>query len=547
MPVVKINLIVFFLVLAAGLTALPLFHCPAPPISDLPSTAGRIWLEQRLWEGLPFETENFEFVLPPPYFLHDALILLATRVSGISPAAMILAADTLVWTILLIALVGLGRRLNETRALWMIPLIAGLLRWDFAGQFGNFAWRFGEMLLIVFYVYLILDPARPNDRRPAAAFWLAPLILYFAHAIAFAFWVLIVIVHAFSLPRAERSAPSVLHALGGCLLPAGYHLIRMNVTGRPLISLVDSAVSSVPEPYRWIPFNWEKLPLIRGFFPVWFLEWSVVLAVALALGAALIWMVSKKSETDRPHFFQISALYIAAALLPYSTKWPGASQTVYMHFANVRLLELAVLLSVPCVCAVLPPRSIIRWRVIFPGVVLVALVGQSIALNKYFGWCQDQLQKPVFGEWKSSLRPHRKFYSVVFPSLSVYSALHRYPHYAAEEGCYDPRLFIEEHFWVRPKTPWPVVGIYDTRIDPYERRNFADFYDDILIVSSPRDNFTPEYTAFWKKTYPEGEIVSFSQFARLFRKKITAAGLPAGPEAGGDRRGSSADGAGSPE
>ena len=159
----KMNRITCAILLAAGLSTWPIFASPTPPIMDLPSTAGRIWLELRVWEGRVFEAEQFRFVLPPPYALHDLLVALAAKLTGQSPTRVILAVDLVAWVALLAALVRIGRMLRMAAPLWLIPLVASLLRWDFAGQFGNFAWRMGETLLLIFYARLIMAPDRPRQ------------------------------------------------------------------------------------------------------------------------------------------------------------------------------------------------------------------------------------------------------------------------------------------------------------------------------------------------------------------------------------------------
>lgn len=499
-------------ILCAGLTTIPLLTVPAPPISDLPSTAGRIWLEWRLSEGFPQESEQFFFTWPPPYVVQDALVILACRLSRVLPTQILLALDTLVWIVLLFALVRLGCRLTgETGAgMWVIPILASLFRWDFAGQFGNFAWRMGETALILFYILLILES---GTRGRAFGFWIAPLVLYFTHVMAFAFWIPLIAVHALVSRR------FVVHSVAGCFLPVGYHLIRAWRLPESLHALPPALAEASVDPYRWIPISWEKLSLFGGIYPDTILQGSVYLALAFVVLAAVTRALAgtARPAPERLHLICVSVIAIAAILLPYANRWPGASRTLYLHFANVRALELAALLAAPCAAFVLPAASVIRRRLVLPGLLFLVLAGQTVSLHRYFEWSQE-LQRIVFGDWNHALLSRRHFYSAVFPSMSGYPALHRYPHYAAKEGVYDPRLFIEEHFWVRPKSPWPVLSLYETRMEAYQDRSFTDFYDDILIVTSPQDPFIPAYASFWKETYPDGSVLTFSPFAHLFRK-----------------------------
>lgn len=509
------------IVLCTALTTVPLLAVPAPPLSDLPSTAGRIWLEWRLWEGSVPEAGQFHFAWPPPYALQDALTLLVCKISNVSPARILMELDTIVWMILLFALVRLGRRLSECAdsGIWVIPILASLFRWDFAGQFGNFAWRMAETELILFYVLLVLES---GPRSPAAAafgraigFLAAPLILYFTHAIAYAFWILIAAASCRSLISARLAMP----AAAGCLIPAGYHLLRTWKFSGSMNSLSPILADPAADPYRWIPVSWNKLSLFGGIYPDPILQGSIFLALAIAVFAAGSRALAGPAKPDpvRRHLMIAGVVAASAFLLPYATRWPAASRTLYLHFSNVRALELAALLAAPFAVFVLPEQSVIRRRLILPGLLLIVLVTQTVRVHRYFEWSHD-LQRIVFGEWDPGRLSGRRFYSAVFPSMSGYPALHRYPHYASARGAYDPRLFIEEHFWVRPKSPWPVLSIYETQIDAYRQPAFSNFYDDILIVTSPDDPFIAEYSAFWKTAHPDGGVTAFSPFAHLFSR-----------------------------
>ncbi|OGH58467.1 MAG: hypothetical protein A3G34_08340 [Candidatus Lindowbacteria bacterium RIFCSPLOWO2_12_FULL_62_27] len=512
----KMNRITCAILLAAGLSTWPIFASPTPPIMDLPSTAGRIWLELRVWEGRVFEAEQFRFVLPPPYALHDLLVALAAKLTGQSPTRVILAVDLVAWVALLAALVRIGRMLRMAAPLWLIPLVASLLRWDFAGQFGNFAWRMGETLLLIFYARLIMAPDRP---RPLWL-WLAPVCLYFTHVIAFAFWALMLAVDSVSRKSARWPA------LAACVVPLAYHLIRLTQVLPEPNPLADDLGPSGASSYHWIPWSWSKLALIGGVYTIPALQWSLFLTLAFIL-AHIAWRAVQMkpppaaagadAQIERRHFAQVLAFLAAAVLLPYITEWPGPAKTVYLHYANARALELALLMALVYSGVLLPADSTIRLRILMPALIVTALAVQGASLTKYVRWNQG-LQRMVFGDWPSALRPGRRFYSVVFPSLSGYPGLHRFPHYAAEFGSYDPRLFIEEHFWIRPNSPWPVPNLFETRLAPYQRREFLDFYDDVLIATTPQDPFVQEYVVFWKQAHPAGTVMELTPFVRLFRK-----------------------------
>lgn len=488
----KINLIPLFVAIGIALTSYPLLTVSAPPMTDLPAAAGRIWLELNLSEGRAFEAGQFRFGLPPAGFLHDILVLLSCKLTGLSAVTALLVLDTLAWAGLLILLVKLGRRIDISRSLWLIPLLAGVFRWDFAGQEGLLAWRFGELMLVAFYLAAILAP---SDRPPVKLFWLAPAVLYFSHGAAFAFWILLAAVYTWDTKPGSKK---YIHPLAGCVPPGIYHLVRT----WPL-----SAESAGP-------IEWGKWQMFSGSYSGPILQWSIVLTAGFVLAALIFHAImyrtepvgyaqQKRTDEHRHHLIQTAVLFAAALVLPYS--------------ANLQALELALLFSVPCACAPLPAASVVRRRILLPGVLLCALGGQCYDLQKYFAWSRD-LQNIVFGDWRGALAPYRKLYSAVFPPLSAYPALAKYPHYAAEVHGVDPRQFAGKDRWVQSRSTGPSIAQPDVQIADYQRAEFTGFYDDILIVASPQDPFVPEYISFWKTAFPDGSITALSPFAHVFRK-----------------------------